>query len=131
MFPPRQLAFLVLFAYSVVVTASTRRDDAPPLNCNEILKLATKEEYDLSILAGEHTASRTRDTPPTKMEDALRFDLCADLSTSKDVKPEDQVRCGNPVSSIFDELIASYHHSSVSERNPCMLDENEQERLRY
>jgi hypothetical protein len=44
-------------------------------------------KYDLTTLAGERTLSRTRDTPPTVMEDIVRFDLCAELG----VKDGDQV----------------------------------------
>lgn len=89
----RRFAFSLLpYLASHAAAASTheRRDDAPALTCAEKLVLPSKEVYDLSKLAGAHTLTRTRDTPPTKMEDTIRFDLCADLAD--DAKSEDQVR---------------------------------------
>ena len=48
--------------------------------------------YDLTPLHGEHTASRTRDTPPSSWIDSVRFDLCADLKPQDGVAAGDQVR---------------------------------------
>ena len=49
-------------------------------------------KYDLASARGEHSASRTRDTPPSTMRDAVRFDLCAELGTLDGVDEADQVR---------------------------------------
>ena len=47
--------------------------------------------WDLTKLAGEHTVSRERDTPPTKFRDDVRFNLCEDLTRKDDVADKDQV----------------------------------------
>jgi hypothetical protein len=62
--------------------------DDDPFSCH--IK-ANSLNFDLTKLAGEHTASRTRDTPPTTMLDSLRFDLCEDLKTLDGVAEGDQV----------------------------------------
>lgn len=51
-----------------------------------------KRKYDLTSLAGEHTLSRTRDTPPSQIVDELRFNLCGDLELKQGVEDQDQVR---------------------------------------
>lgn len=48
-------------------------------------------DFDLSKLAGEHTVNRTRNLPPTKMIDSLRFNLCADIQPLEGVAESDQV----------------------------------------
>jgi len=47
--------------------------------------------FNLTKLAGEHAATRTRTTPPSTMVDTLRFDLCADLKPQEGVAEADQV----------------------------------------
>jgi Autophagy-related protein 27 len=48
-------------------------------------------DFNLTKLAGEHAATRTRTTPPSTMADTLRFDLCADLKPQEGVAEADQV----------------------------------------
>ena len=74
---------LVNFAFLSVVA-----QDDNPFDC----KIHTSDlDFDLTQLAGEHTISRTRVTPPTTMIDTLRFDLCADLKALDGVAESDQV----------------------------------------
>lgn len=49
-------------------------------------------KYDLSALSGEHTVSRTRQSPPTSMKDTLRFDVCKQLSPLDGEDASEQVR---------------------------------------
>lgn len=93
MVPLTRFAFALttLVSYVSATSAWARREDSPPLNCKEALVLPSKEEYDLSSLAGAHTVTRTRESPPTKMVDTVRFDLCADLTAVDGSNAEDQV----------------------------------------
>ena len=77
------LISLFLFLSTIV------RGQDDPFNCH----ITTNgQAYDLTILAGEHVATRTRDTPPSTMVDSLRFNLCADLNKVEGVADADQVR---------------------------------------
>ena len=49
------------------------------------------QKYDLTSLAGEHILNRVRETPPSKMVDEVRFDLCGELSKKDGVQDGDQV----------------------------------------
>ncbi|TDL24261.1 hypothetical protein BD410DRAFT_786373 [Rickenella mellea] len=60
-----------------------------PFDCHVSLDGGARK-YDLTSLKGEHTASRTRDTPPTTMVDEVRFDLCEDLKPRDGVAAADQ-----------------------------------------
>lgn len=79
--PIQLLASLLLFS-------SAWAQDNEPFDCKVTLD---DLKYDLTGIAGEHTVSRERDSPPTKMRDALRFNLCADLKKLDGVADEDQV----------------------------------------
>ncbi|KAH9485376.1 Autophagy-related protein 27 [Psilocybe cubensis] len=46
--------------------------------------------FDLTSLGGVRTVTRTRDTPPTKVVDSLRFDLCEELKLQDGVSEHDQ-----------------------------------------
>ena len=50
------------------------------------------KKYDFSALSGDHTVSRTRSSPPTNMEDTLRFNICKELSPLEGVDSSEQVR---------------------------------------
>lgn len=50
------------------------------------------DKYDFSALSGDHTVSRTRSSPPTKISDTLRFNVCKELSLLEGVDTGDQVR---------------------------------------
>ena len=79
------LAFAnLLFALGV-----TAQDGNNPFNCHVQTNDLT---YDLIPLQGEHTVSRTRETPPSSWVDSIRFDLCADLKPQDGVAAGDQVR---------------------------------------
>jgi len=74
------------FANLLFALGVTAQDGNDPFNC----RVRTNDlTYDLTPLQGEHTVSRTRDTPPSSWIDSVRFDLCADL------KPQDGVAAGD------------------------------------
>ncbi|EPQ57219.1 hypothetical protein GLOTRDRAFT_104803 [Gloeophyllum trabeum ATCC 11539] len=82
-FSPVSAIFLAL---SVLVLSAGAQDDCS-IDRNGV-------KYDLTALKGEHTVSRTRDTPPSKMVDSVRFDLCGELQQQKDVAEADQCPSG-------------------------------------
>ena len=77
----------LLFALGVAA-----QDGNDPFNCHV---RANDLTYDLTPLQGDHTVSRTRETPPSNWVDSVRFDLCADLTLQDGVAAGDQVR-SNP-----------------------------------
>ncbi|KAF9653253.1 hypothetical protein BDM02DRAFT_3107819 [Thelephora ganbajun] len=81
------LAFAnLLFALGVVA-----QDENNPFDCH----IRTNDlTYDLTPLQGEHTVSRTRETPPSNWVDSVRFDLCADLKLQDGVAASDQCSVG-------------------------------------
>lgn len=83
---PVSLLSLSLLLSSVYAQEAT---DSDPFNCHIT---SNSLNFDLTKLAGEHNATRTRDTPPSTMLDSLRFDLCADLKPQEGVAEADQVR---------------------------------------
>ena len=91
---PRHSSFWSSFALThlIFVLRVTAQDGNNPFNC----RVRTNDlTYDLTPLQGEHTVSRTRDTPPSSWVDSVRFDLCADLKLQDGVAAGDQVR-GHP-----------------------------------
>lgn len=69
--------------------------DDNPLDCSKPFPIdvgGAQRYFDLSSLAGENYLSRWRDTPPTRMNDEVRFDLCADVPPKEDVDSSEQVR---------------------------------------
>ncbi|KAH8107249.1 autophagy-related protein 27 [Cristinia sonorae] len=52
-------------------------------------------KYDLTSLNKEYSVSRTRDTPPTKWQDTVRFNLCSELKAQDGVAAEDQCPSGS------------------------------------
>lgn len=80
---------LVNVAFAAVVA-----EDDRPFDCH----IRTGDlDYDLTLLAGEKTVSRRRETPPTSMTDTVRFDLCADLKPQDGVPESDQCPSGTRV----------------------------------
>ncbi|CAE6373278.1 unnamed protein product [Rhizoctonia solani] len=61
-----------------------------------------KVHYDLNLMDGEWTIGRDRSTPPTKMHDELRFNICGDLKKIDDVKDGDQ--CGQGTRACFRKI---------------------------
>ena len=77
------------FAHLLLSLGVAAQDGTSPFNC----RVRTNDlTYDLTPLQGEHTVSRTRETPPTNWVDSVRFDLCADLKLQDGVAAGDQVR---------------------------------------
>lgn len=80
------------FAHLLFALGVAAQDGSNPFDC----RVRTNDlTYDLTPLQGEHTVSRTRDTPPSSWVDSVRFDLCADLKLQDGVAADDQVR-SNP-----------------------------------
>ena len=83
------------FANLLFVLGVTAQDGNNPFTCHVKTNDLT---YDLTPLKGEHTVTRTRDTPPSSWVDSVRFDLCADLKPQDGVASGDQVRVHPPIS---------------------------------
>ncbi|KIY73059.1 hypothetical protein CYLTODRAFT_387493 [Cylindrobasidium torrendii FP15055 ss-10] len=81
---PNSLLFLVcvFFSSTPLVLAADN-----VFNC---LITTDSLKFDLTSLGGEHTVQRERETPPSKMVDKVRFDLCGDLKSLSDVSKQDQ-----------------------------------------
>ena len=78
------------FANFLFALGVTAQDGDRPFNCRQVRVAGLT--YDLAPLQGEHTVSRTRDTPPSSWVDSVRFDLCEDLKSQEGVALDDQVR---------------------------------------
>jgi hypothetical protein len=74
---------LLLLSWTVFVDASV-------LDCSKLIEHDGRS-YDLSSLAGDHTMKRTRNTPPSTVDDVLRFDICTDLSQDEKIPEQDRV----------------------------------------
>jgi len=84
--------FVLLQAALATAAGEQTRDDT--FNCH--ISVSDTLTYDLTPLAGEHTVSRTRTTPPTTMVDSVTFNICADLKM-QDVLEGDQCPSGTRV----------------------------------
>lgn len=77
---------LVCALFALVGVVAGQDDD--PFDCH----IKTGDlNYNLTPLAGEHSISRERSTPPSTMVDIVRFDLCADLKPQEGAAEKDQV----------------------------------------
>ena len=107
------------FANLLFALGVTAQDGGNPFNCRVWTSDLT---YDLTPLQGEHTVSRTRNTPPSSWVDSVRFDLCADL------KPQDGVAVGDQVRGHPNTTPKTDTHNSplyvVSRRNESMSNED-------
>ncbi|CDO72491.1 hypothetical protein BN946_scf184980.g32 [Trametes cinnabarina] len=80
--PISRLAILTL-----VTALASAQEDTKPFDC----RITVDDlQYDLESLAGEHSVSRELSVPPSKIEDKVTFNLCADLERKSDVPTEDQ-----------------------------------------
>lgn len=111
--PQTLFALLLLLSSAVHVVAED-------FNCQDVK--AGGLSWDLTSLSGEHTASRTRETPPTTMLDELRFNLCGNLPELRDVPEGDQA---SSPPSIRGTKYVNVHIVLVWDK--CMLDEDEPE----
>ncbi|PPQ67281.1 hypothetical protein CVT25_005865 [Psilocybe cyanescens] len=83
---------LVIFLYLLLdATSVLAADSETPFDCHLTVD---NTKFDLTSLAGVHTVNRTRDTPPTKTVDSLRFDLCAELKPQEGLSEHDQCPSG-------------------------------------
>jgi len=72
----------------LLISPANSQSDA---NCHPSI---SGDAYDFSTLSGDHTVSRTRESPPTNMTDTLRFNICGEISSLGDVNPGDQCPSG-------------------------------------
>ncbi|KAG6833934.1 hypothetical protein H0H87_007945 [Tephrocybe sp. NHM501043] len=79
---PSALLYLLL-----LTTRFAYAEEDSPFDCRVAVEGV---KFDLTSLAGEHTASQKRKTPPTTTLDLVRFDLCAELRKQEDVAEGDQ-----------------------------------------
>lgn len=87
---PFRYDLFVIFSYLLLnATLVLGTDSETSFNCHLTVDNNT---FDLTSLGGVRTVTRTRDTPPTKVVDSLRFDLCAELKPQDGVSEHDQVR---------------------------------------
>lgn len=93
------------FAHLLLSFGVRAQDGTDPFDCRVRTNGLT---YDLTPLQGEHTVSRTRETPPSSWVDSVRFDLCADLKLQDGVADSDQV-CSHPNT----RFRVAIHNSSV------------------
>ncbi|KAG1816084.1 autophagy-related protein 27 [Suillus subaureus] len=82
--PFNLLSLLLLLSYTVLVTAED-------FDCHVT---TGGLKWDLTPLEGSHTLFRTRDSPPTTMEDELIFNLCNDLKPINGVPDDEQCQPG-------------------------------------
>lgn len=75
---------------SIAAVTSTAAQDSDTLDCSNAVTV-DGVTYNLAPLAGEHTLRRTRETPPSTMEDELQFNLCQDIPRREDIAEADQV----------------------------------------
>lgn len=81
-------SFLSAIACLLLLPGWTLAADQAPFDCH----VATDDaSFDLTRLSGGHTINQTRNTPPTKMVDSLRFNLCSDLDILEGIGENDQV----------------------------------------
>jgi hypothetical protein len=88
-----QLARLFEFALFLAFLGTSFAEDNP-FDCHLTVNSLA---YDLTKLTGEHTISRTRETPPSSMFDLVRLDLCEDLKTKESIDEKDQCSKGTRV----------------------------------
>ncbi|KAH8119568.1 autophagy-related protein 27 [Phellopilus nigrolimitatus] len=86
------LSLGVLLCLLALAARPARAQDPVPFDC--AAPQAGGRSFDLTALAGEHVVTRTRETPPSRVVDELRFDLCADLPRRAGVADADQCPSG-------------------------------------
>lgn len=95
-----------------------------------------ENKWDLTSLAGEQTLSRERNTPPTKFQDIVTFNLCEELTRKEGVADKDQVStlrigtCGKYFEPHGSEsrFLGTVFCCLVSIRYKSMSDENKSQR---
>lgn len=115
------------FANLLFALGVTAQDGDNPFNCRV---RASDLTYDLTPLQGEHTVSRTRDTPPSSWIDSVRFDLCADLKPQDGVAAGDQVRSHPNITHKIDIHNSPFLYV-VSCWNESMSDEDKPKRRQF
>ncbi|KZP34625.1 hypothetical protein FIBSPDRAFT_810007 [Athelia psychrophila] len=85
---PLQLPVTLLFLLPSLIAAQDN-----PFDCQNRLAIQSLS-FDLSKLAGEHSISRTRETPPSTVVDEVRFNVCSDLKALEGVSEHDQCPTG-------------------------------------
>ena len=104
-------SLLPLFLLLSLSTLGDAADDT--LDCSKPISLevgGAPRQFDLSSLAGVHVLDRQRGTPPTRMVDEVRFDLCADLPQKDGVAKSDQVCTIHDFTRISLETNSGFHY---------------------
>ncbi|KAF8684099.1 Autophagy-related protein 27 [Rhizoctonia solani] len=81
--PWRQHAFLFLISITLALAQESS------FKCDFEFD---KVKYDMHLMDGEWVVKQDRATPPTTMQDELRFNVCGDLKKQAEVKDRDQDR---------------------------------------
>ncbi|KAF8514148.1 autophagy-related protein 27 [Gautieria morchelliformis] len=87
-----QYRLIYTILLSISASTSAVAQDSDLLDCNAFSFEGVT--YDLKSLASERTVTRTRDNPPSTMEDELRFNICEDLTLKDGVPADDQCPAG-------------------------------------
>jgi Autophagy-related protein 27 len=114
----RNIQHRLIYTILLSISASTSAvaQDSDLLDCNAFSFEGVT--YDLKSLASERKVTRTRDNPPSTMEDELRFNICEDLALKDDVPAGDQVgsiRLQNRAGSLC--VAVSSRHPGLSHRD--------------
>ncbi|KAF8750739.1 Autophagy-related protein 27 [Rhizoctonia solani] len=83
--PWRQHAFLFLISITLALAQESS------FKCDFEFD---KVKYDMHLMDGEWVVKQDRATPPTTMQDELRFNVCGDLKKQAEVKDRDQCAQG-------------------------------------
>lgn len=116
---PAALLFALIHLYTALLALAADG----PFDCHPTVGPA---KYDLTSLKGEHTMSRTREMPPSSMEDIVTFDLCAEIQKKDGVPDVDQVR-----RLLYTRSHTDAQFSSVSKRYPVLPDTGKQKGRRW
>lgn len=78
------------------IAHSSAAEDNSSWDCHFSLSNPVRN-YDLTSLSGLHTVQQTRETPPSRMIEHIRFDVCKPLAREDGVSDVDQVSCFHTV----------------------------------
>lgn len=122
---PRILHNVLTLVISLLLVspATLASADENPFDCHVEFN---GRKWDLTKLAGEHIALRTRSSPPSSMVDKLRFDLCDDLKELDDIDAHDQVDLHFFITTTA-ELCSRHENTVVCHGHPSMYYNFQQE----
>ncbi|KAG9221108.1 hypothetical protein CCMSSC00406_0005453 [Pleurotus cornucopiae] len=121
---PAALLFALIHLYTALLALAADG----PFDCHPTVGPA---KYDLTSLKGEHTMSRTREMPPSSMEDIVTFDLCSEIQKKDGVPDIDQCPSGTQfcltqvnkkADAGDDRVVAVIPIAQISTLNPDITD---------